>query len=955
MEPKVDKTTCCLSIQCKWSQKLRNQNKQYLFQKSILSNKHKKPVLFVWIFIWFFAIFFVSLFLIVVMHQTQTPQKQSFIHRICSILSFACFCDACLISDKTSTATTTRDNSRATTNHFSLRKYGLKKFHQIFHLKIFVVFFVCINKIMRNFRHNHMTQRDVLKTIGAKENWWQRLFLAKKHKNCWKRFTSFLSDVGLSYQPNYAHDQDYFEVTSDFDELAKDDTNLVLVVSLLRFQDNKTLQRFESDFQISARTVSCSMWLKSQVKFCGSNHFILSQKLRSVFVWCLQILINSHNFVSCKFVIRKLLMFIVLDLFLILIWVVVNELRMWVEWEMFTNWICLVVVELVIFQNWLGLFLVWFDELTEFFLDLMLMLSGLDLSKFFFVFLWLFQMCFFVFGFLFFVLDLSVQNTTNSFFKNRFNSVFFIDQWKEKEHKKFIDQKKTQLSPFSIDEWRSHTKSERKYIWIKQMQIGEIREKQGAALCSFSLSYLFWFWELWQKKKQDVMIVFGHKNKFRTQIELKKQDFFVFFVCHLICLACYFMSKQQPLNHPKNHFLCLFWVFCHILQLLSWLFVFCCLRHQNQKKKKKTQKSHDDTHWLAFLIFLLLPQKLSQKNEFNRCYFSVKGKDVVFGVFHFIINKAPKHTISSVNGLWKVPLQSFVSLSETWNRIFVTMKTNLFDATWPLSMLPLVEPKLWRYSLKVVNVKSWNSSIVWSRNAQDPTNLWVCHKSVSFLSFCFTMRVFSQSVFWLLNCHKNLISTCGTVFSDYLLKWPFVFFFFFVRMCWLVNPRIIPSTMSFWRLANFFCKLSQQNKKSDIKKVFCCFSWLAFAASHSKMSEKIMQWVFLEICQTFNNKFVLFFLVVSSTTKEKPNNNWTKQKTQSWKYVQEKKRIENKNKWKQKRIENKNNDSNHNSLSIFVTISAVMDFAEIFHLFFLSRICSQTQHSSQTKQQQAQP
>ena len=63
MEPKVDKTTCCW-IQCKWSQKLRNQNKKYLFPKSILSNKHKKPFyLFRFLFVSLLSSLFLCLWL----------------------------------------------------------------------------------------------------------------------------------------------------------------------------------------------------------------------------------------------------------------------------------------------------------------------------------------------------------------------------------------------------------------------------------------------------------------------------------------------------------------------------------------------------------------------------------------------------------------------------------------------------------------------------------------------------------------------------------------------------------------------------------------------------------------------------------------------------------------------------------------------------------------------------
>ena len=351
--------------------------------------------------------------------------------------SFACFCNACLIPDKRQQTkhqtAVTRDNSRATTNHIFLWKYGLKKFHQIFHLKIFVVFFICINKNLKNIRHNHMTKRDVLKTIGAKKNWWQRLFLAKKTQNCWKRFTSFLSDVGLSYQPNYAHDQGYFEVPFDFDELTKDETNLVLVVSLLRFEDYKTLQGFESDFQILARRVELFNVAEIPGEVLWIKPFYSFSKIEKCICLMLADLDQFSQFREFQIRYPKITDVSCLGSVPDLDLRVVNELLMWVEWEMFTNWICLVVVEVVIFQNWLGLFLVWFDELTEFFLELMLMLWGFALSKFFLVFLWLFQMCFLFFCFfLFFVLDLSVQNTTNSFFKNRFDSVFFIDQWKEK-------------------------------------------------------------------------------------------------------------------------------------------------------------------------------------------------------------------------------------------------------------------------------------------------------------------------------------------------------------------------------------------------------------------------------------------------------------------------------------------------------------------------------------------
>ena len=236
--------------------------------------------------------------------------------------SFACFCDACLIPDtrqqtKHQTAIT-GDNSRQRPTISSFGNMVWKSCTKSFTWR----YLSC--SLFASIKSEKLQTQPHDQTRCYKDNWCKRklateIISCKKTQNCWKRFTSFWPDVGLSYLPDYAHDQDYFEVPSDFDELAKEETNLVLFVSLLRFQDYKTLQRFGGDFQISARRVSCSMWLKYQVKFCGSNHFMISQQLRSVFVWCLQILINSHNFVS--FVLRKLLLFLVLDLFLILIWV----------------------------------------------------------------------------------------------------------------------------------------------------------------------------------------------------------------------------------------------------------------------------------------------------------------------------------------------------------------------------------------------------------------------------------------------------------------------------------------------------------------------------------------------------------------------------------------------------------------------------------------------------------
>ena len=209
--------------------------------------------------------------------------------------------------------------------------------------------------------------------------------------------------------------------------------------------------------------------------------------------------------------------------------------------------------------------------------------------------------------FLLFVLDLSVQNTTNSFQKQIQFSVPHWSMKREVTQKIHWSEKDSSQSFFNWWMKKSHNKSESNSCRLVKSE----RSKGCLCACSLCLTFV-WFWEIWQKN-QDVMIVFGTKTNSGHRLSRKNEFFFVFFVCHLICFTCFFISKQQPLNHPKNHFLCLFWVFCHILQLLSWLFVFCCLRHQNQKKE--TKQSHDDTHWLAFLILLLFPQKLSQKKR----------------------------------------------------------------------------------------------------------------------------------------------------------------------------------------------------------------------------------------------------------------------------------------------------------------------------------------------------
>ena len=472
------------------------------------------------------------------------------------------------------------------------------------------------------------------------------------------------------------------------------------------------------------------------------------------------------------------------------------------------------------------------------------------------------------------------------------------------------------------------------------------REVRGGFVLVHFVLPLFNF-ESFDKKNQDVMIVFGTKTNAGHRLRWKNEFFFVFFCLssHLFHLFLHFKTATtQPSKKSFSLFvLSVLSYFTTFVQTLSLCFAVWDIKI---KKKKQNNLMTTLTDWHSWFYCCFL-KNYHKKTNLTNVIFLWKGR-MLFLEFFIASETKHQNTQSALwmgmFGLWKVPLQSFVSLSETWNRIFVTMKTNLFDATWSLSMLPLVEPKLWRYSLKVVNAKSWNSSIVWSRNAQDPTNLWVCDKSVSFLSFCFTMRVFSQSVFLTFWTVTKIWSALVEQFSQTICLNTVCFFF--VRMCWLVNFRRIPSTTSFWQLANFFCKLAQQNKKSDMltRQKGLLLLFLACLCSFSQQnvrenSSASFFWNFVK------QQTCSFFSFVSSTTKEKPNNNWTKQKKQSWQYVQE-----NKKNWKQKQWQ-----QSQQRLSIFVTISVVMDFAENFHLFFLSRICSQTQHSSQTKQQQAQP
>ena len=173
---------------------------------------------------------------------------------------------------------------------------------------------------------------------------------------------------------------------------------------------------------------------------------------------------------------------------------------------------------------------------------------------------------------------------------------------------------------------------------------------------------------------------------------------------------------------------------------------------------------------------------------------------------------------------------------------------------------------------------------------------WESIQSVSFLTFELSQK-FDQ----------HLWNSFLRLFAEMTV----CFFFFFVRMCWLVNPRRIPSTMSFWQLANFFCKLSQQNKKSDMltrQKGFLLL-FLACLCSFSQQNVRENKWVFLEICQTFNNKFVLFFLL------------FHQQRKKSQTTIEQSKKNNHDNTFKKtKRIENKNNDSNHNNVFQFLLL-----------------------------------
>ena len=107
--------------------------------------------------------------------------------------------------------------------------------------------------------------------------------------------------------------------------------------------------------------------------------------------------------------------------------------------------------------------------------------------------------------------------------------------------------------------------------------------------------------------------------------------------------------------------------------------------------------------------------------------------------------------------LWVKPETEFLS---QW-KLICLMQLDHYQS-------PFVEPKLWRYSLKVVKVKSWNSSIVWSRNAQDPTNL----------EFVINLSVFCRSVskfFWLFELSQKFDQHLWSSFSDYLLEYRLFF------------------------------------------------------------------------------------------------------------------------------------------------------------------------------------
>ena len=230
------------------------------------------------------------------------------------------------------------------------------------------------------------------------------------------------------------------------------------------------------------------------------------------------------------------------------------------------------------------------------------------------------------------------SNTKNSLIRKRLNSVLF----------QLMNEEVTQQ------------------IWIKQMQIGEIREKQGAALCLFTLSYLCLILRALTKKTKMLWLSLAQKQIQDTDW-VEKTSFFLFFL--------FVISSVSPVSSFQNssHSTIQKIIFSVCFECFVIFYNFCpdslCFAVWDIKIKKKKQNNLmttlTDWHSWFYCCFL---KNYHKKNEFNQCYFSVKGKDVVFGVFHCFRNKAPKHTISSVNGyVWVVKSTTPIICIFEWN------------------------------------------------------------------------------------------------------------------------------------------------------------------------------------------------------------------------------------------------------------------------------------------------
>ena len=272
-------------------------------------------------------------------------------------------------------------------------------------------------------------------------------------------------------------------------------------------------------------------------------------------------------------------------------------------------------------------------------------------------------------------------------FKCVFCSVFFVFcfGFERSKYNKFVFQKQIR---FSVLHWSMKREVTQKIHWSEKDSTQSFfnwwmkksttnlnqtdanwwnqREARGGFVLVHFVLPLFNF-ESFDKKKPRCYDCLWHKNKFRAQIELKKRVFFLFF-CLSSHLFSLFLHVKTTTTQPSKKSFSLF-----VLSVLSYFTTFvltlCVLLFETSKLKKKKQNNLmttlTDWHSWFYCCFL---KNYHKKMNLTNVIFLWKGRMLFFGVFHCFRNKAPKHTISSVNGyVWVVKSITPIICIFEWN------------------------------------------------------------------------------------------------------------------------------------------------------------------------------------------------------------------------------------------------------------------------------------------------